>query len=96
LTLQNEEGGGGERAKKRAPDDGKKRLARNAMYRITFLGETSDREEATMQQKLRQYTENYATATFCSHNQGENERAKTDDVICWGKKPYVGYFGDAK
>lgn len=66
------------------------------MYRITFLGETSDREEATMQQKLRQYTENYATATFCSHNQGENERAKTDDVICWGKKPYVGYFGDAK
>lgn len=42
---------------------------------------------ATMQQKLRQYTENYATATFCSHNQGENERAKTDDVICWGKNP---------
>jgi len=40
-----------------------------------------------MQQKLRQYTENYATATFCSHNQGENERAKTDDVICWEKNP---------
>jgi len=42
---------------------------------------------ATMQQKLRQYTEHYATATFCSHNQGENERAKTDDVICWEKNP---------
>lgn len=42
--MKRKEGGG--EGQKKAPDDGGKiRLARNSMYRITFLRETSDQKE---------------------------------------------------